>query len=86
MRYVLLTYGEEPLPPVETTLAPVATATTVRVRDGETLIADGPFADAEETLGGFSVISAESLDEAIERAARLPAARRGAVEIRPVDE
>jgi hypothetical protein len=65
-------------------LQPVATATTVRVRDGDTVVSDGPFAVTEETLGGYCLIEADSLDEAIEWAARIPAARSGTVEIRPV--
>ena len=74
MRYALLSYGGE---------ADTALATTVRVRGGQTLIEDGPY--APDALG-VSVIDAESLDEAIELASELPAARSGAVEIRPVDE
>jgi len=65
-------------------LAPVSSATTIIVRDGETLVADGPFAETEETLGGYYLIEADSLDEAIEWAARIPAARDGKVEIRPI--
>ena len=58
-------------------LQPVATATTVQVRNGETLVTDGPFAETKEALGGFYLIEAESLDEAIEWAARIPSARDG---------
>jgi len=65
-------------------LRPVATATTVQVRNGDTLVADGPFAETKETLGGFYLIEADSLDEAIEWAARIPAASRGTIEVRPV--
>jgi hypothetical protein len=65
-------------------LAPVTTATTVQVRNGDTLVTDGPFAETKETLGGYYLIEAESLDEAIEWAARVPSARQGKVEIRPV--
>ena len=65
-------------------LQPVATATTVQVRDGDTLVADGPFAETKETLGGFFLIEAESLDEAIDWAGRIPSARQGKVEVRPV--
>ena len=66
-------------------LQPVETATCVRVVEGRTLMTDGPFADTKEVLGGFSVVEAANLDEAIELAARLPAARLGgAVEIRPL--
>jgi hypothetical protein len=66
-------------------LQPVETATCVRVVGGRTLMTDGPFADTKEVLGGFCVIEAANLDEAIEVAARIPAARvGGAVEVRPV--
>ena len=60
------------------------TATTVRVQQGETLTTDGPFAETKEALGGFFLFEADDLDAAIEIAARIPAARTGAVEIRPV--
>ena len=62
------------------------TATTVRVRDGETLTTDGPFAETKEQLGGYYIVDCASLDEAIEFAARIPAAERGAVEVRPLVE
>ena len=62
------------------------TATTVRVRDGETLTTDGPFAETKEQLGGYYLVDCASLDEALEFAARIPAAERGAVEVRPVVE
>jgi hypothetical protein len=66
-------------------LAPVDTATTVRVQDGRTLITDGPFADTKEVFGGYFVLDAPDLDQAIEVAARIPAARLGgSVEVRPV--
>jgi hypothetical protein len=65
-------------------LQPSSTATTVEVRDGETAVTDGPFAETKEVLGGYYLIEAESLDEAIEWAAEIPAARRGKVEVRPV--
>jgi hypothetical protein len=65
-------------------LDPSSTATTVRVRGGEKLITDGPFAELKEQLGGFYVLDCGSLEEAIELAARVPAARRGCVEVRPV--
>ena len=65
-------------------LQPVMTATTVRVRDGDTVVSDGPFAETTETLGAFCLIEADSLDEAIEWASRIPSARSGTVEIRPV--
>jgi hypothetical protein len=66
-------------------LQPVETATSVRVVSGRTLVTDGPFADTKEVLGGFALIEAANLDEAIEVAARVPAARfGGVVEVRPV--
>jgi hypothetical protein len=68
-------------------LQPVETATTVRVRDGETLLTDGPFVDAKEHLGGYFLVEADDLDDALEIAARIPAARMGgAVEVRPLVE
>lgn len=67
-------------------LQPVATATTVRVRDGKRLITDGPFTEAREQLGGYFLIDAKDLDVAIGIAARIPGARAGTVEIRPVIE
>jgi hypothetical protein len=68
-------------------LQPPETATTVRVRDGETLTTDGPFAETKEALGGFYLFEAADLDTALELATRIPAARRGgAVEVRPVVE
>jgi hypothetical protein len=65
-------------------LEATAAATTVRVRDGDELVTDGPFAETKEQLGGYFLIEAESLDDALEVAARIPAARTGSVEIRPV--
>lgn len=66
-------------------LQPGETGTTVRVQDGRTLTTDGPFADTKEVIGGYYVFDVDSLDEAIELAGRIPAARLGgAVEIRPV--
>jgi len=65
-------------------LHPVATATSVRVRDGKRLVTDGPFAETHEQLGGFFLIEAQDLDEAIGIAARIPGARKGTVEVRPV--
>jgi hypothetical protein len=67
-------------------LHPVATATSVRVRDGKRLVTDGPFAETREQLGGYFLIDAKDLDEAMAVAARIPAARVGTVEIRPVME
>src|SRR6266571_4136216 len=65
-------------------LQPTATATTVQVRDGERLTTDGPFAETKEQLGGYYLIDVESLDEALEWAAKIPAARHGKVEVRPI--
>ena len=67
-------------------LAEVETATTVRVRDGKTVTVDGPFAETKETLGGFYIVEAADLDEAIEWAAKIPSAPNGSVEIRPIME
>jgi hypothetical protein len=65
-------------------LQPIETATTVRVQNGETLLTDGPFVDAKEHVGGFCLVEADDLDQALEFAARIPAARfGGAVEVRP---
>jgi hypothetical protein len=65
-------------------LQPTTTATTVRVRDGKTQVTDGPFAETREQLGGFYLIEAKDLDEATKIAARIPSAKFGAIEIRPV--
>ena len=65
-------------------LQPTSTATTVRVRDGERMLTDGPFAETKEQLGGFYLLECGSLDEAIEWAAKIPGARFGSVEVRPV--
>jgi hypothetical protein len=68
-------------------LQPVATATTVRVRDGEALTTDGPFVETKEAFGGFYLIDVPNLDDALEFAAAVPAARNGgAVEVRPLVE
>jgi hypothetical protein len=67
-------------------LHPVATATSVRVRDGKRQVTDGPFAETREQLGGFFMIEAANLDEAIDIAGRIPGARKGTVEVRPVVE
>lgn len=65
-------------------LQPSATATTVSVRDGETIVSDGPFAETKEVLGGYYLIDVETLDEAIAWAAKIPTARNGRIEVRPV--
>jgi len=65
-------------------LQPIHTATTVRVRDGKPAITDGPFAETREQLGGYYLIDAKDLDEATAIAARIPSAKTGSIEIRPV--
>jgi hypothetical protein len=67
-------------------LQPVAMATSVRVREGKRLMTDGPFAETREQLGGYFLIDAKNLDEAIGIAEKIPAARKGTVEVRPVIE
>jgi hypothetical protein len=67
-------------------LHPVAAATSVRVRDGKRLVTDGPFAETREQLGGYYIVEARDLDEAIAIAARIPGAEWGTVEVRPILE
>lgn len=67
-------------------LQPTSMATSVRMRDGKRLVTDGPFAETREQLGGYFLIEAKNLDEAIATAARIPMARKGTVEVRPVIE
>jgi hypothetical protein len=67
-------------------LQPTSTATSIRTRDGKRLVTDGPFAETREQLGGYFLIEARNLDEAIDIAGRIPAGRWGTVEIRPVVE
>ena len=67
-------------------LQPTSTATTVRVRDGRALTTDGPFAETKEALGGFYMIEAADLDEAIELAGACPGANWGSIEVRPINE
>ena len=67
-------------------LHPTSMATSVRVRDGKRLVTDGPFAETREQLGGYFLIDAKNLDEAIAIAAKIPMARKGTVEVRPVIE
>jgi hypothetical protein len=67
-------------------LQSVSTATSVRVRDGKRLVIDGPFAETREQLGGYFLVEAGNLDEALEIAGRIPGARKGTVEVRPVVE
>jgi hypothetical protein len=65
-------------------LQPTTTATTVRVRDGKTLTTDGPFAETREQLGGYYLVEAKDLDAALEIAARIPGAKVGSIEVRPI--
>jgi hypothetical protein len=67
-------------------LQPVRNATTVRVRDAQTVVSDGPYAETKEALGGYFLLECASLDEAVEWAARIPGAEHGAVEVRQVHE
>lgn len=67
-------------------LQPSTTATSVRVRDGEVLSTDGPFAETKEVLGGFYMVECADLDEAVHWASRVPAAKRGTIEVRPIME
>jgi hypothetical protein len=67
-------------------LQPVSAATSVRVRNGRRIVTDGPFAETREQLGGYYLVEARNLDEVIDIAARIPGARKGTVEIRPVLE
>jgi len=67
-------------------LQPISTATSVRVRDGKELVTDGPFAETHEQLGGYFLIEAENLDEATSIAARIPSAKTGTIEVRPLFE
>lgn len=67
-------------------LLPTTSATTVRVREGKTLITDGPFAETKEQLGGFYLLNCENLDQAIEIASKIPGASRGTIEVRPIME
>jgi len=65
-------------------LKPVSTASTVRIRNGKTTVTDGPFAETREQLGGYYLVDAKDLDEAIAIAARIPSARHGSIEVRPI--
>lgn len=65
-------------------LKPIASATTVRVRGGKQVVTDGPFAETKEQLGGYYLVNANDLDEAIAMAARIPSARTGSIEVRPL--
>ena len=65
-------------------LQPTSTATTVRIREGKTLTTDGPFAETKEQLGGYYLVEAKDMDEALAIAGRIPSARYGSIEVRPV--
>lgn len=65
-------------------LKPTSTATTVRLREGKKAVTDGPFAETKEQLGGYFLVEAQNLDEAIAMAERIPAARHGSIEVRPI--
>ncbi|MFN0096694.1 MAG: YciI family protein [Dehalococcoidia bacterium] len=67
-------------------LQPVATAKTVRVRDGEPLVMAGPFAETAEQLGGFYILNCKDIDEAVAYAAKIPGAKLGSIEVRPIME
>ncbi|TMK55382.1 MAG: YciI family protein [Actinobacteria bacterium] len=67
-------------------LRPTTDATTVRVRDGEVLLADGPFAETKEQVGGYFLVDCKDLDEAIEIASKIPGAQHGTIEVRPIWE
>lgn len=67
-------------------LQPTANATTVRLRDGKRLVTDGPFAETREQLGGYYLVDAKNLDEAIDIAAQIPSAQAGSIEVRPLFE
>jgi hypothetical protein len=67
-------------------LEPSSTATTVRVRDGETLLTDGPFAETKEVIGGYYILDCPDLDTAVHWAAQIPGAKTGSVEVRPIME
>jgi hypothetical protein len=85
MRQEYMAMGQDPKTKAGADLGELSQATTVRVQDGKTLTTDGPFAETKEYLGGFFLVEADNLDEAIEAAAKIPAARTGgAVEVRPV--
>jgi len=65
-------------------LQPTGTATTIRIRNSETILTDGPFAETKEQLGGYYLLDCQSLDEALEKAAKIPSAKFGSIEVRPI--
>lgn len=90
LNYECVAYGEEIAASGHrlggSALEPTATAVTVRVRDGQTTVTDGPFAETREQLAGFYLLDARDIDDAVRTAARIPPARLGSIEIRPVRE
>ncbi len=80
------TFGQEYAKQIQAgkALKPTATATTVKLREGKRLVTDGPFAETKEQLGGFYLVDARDIDEAIQMASQIPAARFGSVEVRPI--
>jgi hypothetical protein len=81
-----MAFGEEYKKAIQggNALQPTATASTVRVRDGKRLTTDGPFAETKEQLGGYYLVEASNLDDAIEMAGKIPGARFGSIEVRPI--
>lgn len=79
-------FGKEFAPSIRggNALQPIATATTVRVRDGKTLTTDGPFAETKEQFGGYYLVEAKNLDEAVVMASKIPGAQYGSIEVRPI--
>lgn len=90
LNYECVAYGEEIAASGHrlggSALEPTTTAVTVRVRDGQTTVTDGPFAETREQLAGFYLLDAHDIDDAVRTAARIPPARLGSIEIRPVRE
>ena len=79
-------FGKEFAPAIKggNALQPTSVATTVRIRDGKRLTTDGPFAETKEQLGGFYLVEAKDIDQAIHMAGKIPGARHGSVEVRPI--
>lgn len=90
LNYECVAYGEEIAASGHrlggSALEPTRTAVTVRVRDGQTTVTDGPFAETREQLAGFYLLDARDIDDAVQAASRIPPARYGSIEIRPVRE
>ncbi len=85
-----MAFGEEATKrganPIGDALQPTSTATTVRIRDGQTLTTDGPFAETKEVLGGYYILECPDLDAAVDLASKIPAAEYGSIEVRPIME